>query len=320
MPLLAILSASCSQPTGSSSTTTPAVTAEDIRQPFTIAVLPDTQYYSKKYPDRFYAQTGWIREHAKEENIVFVTQLGDIVNDGAKDLKQWEVASAAMSVLDGFVPWGVAIGNHDFDKPSDRSDGASTFIKYFGPGHFRGNSWYAGAAPSELSSCQLFRGAGRSFMFLHMQIDSPKKDLAWAEQMLSQYPDRAVIVSTHSYLKGRDGEGRNLDSVLKRGNSGEEVWEKLIRKNPRIFMVLCGHQGRTVQYRQISTNNAGLPVLELLADYQRLPQGGDSSLRLLRFEPTRQRIHVRTYSPFRKSFDTDCDSDFILPWTPPEPR
>ncbi len=312
--LLAILYASCSRPVSS-----PPV-AEDIREPFTIAVLPDTQHYSRKYPDRFYAQTAWIHEHARTENIVFATQLGDIVNDGAKDMKQWQVAANAMSLLDGVVPWGVAIGNHDFDKPSDRSDGASTFIKHFGPDRFKNAPWYVGAAPSQLSSCQLFSGAGRSFIFLHLQLDAPKKDLAWAEEMLRRYPDRPAIVSTHSYLKGRDGIARNPEPVLKHGNSGEDLWNKLIRKNPQIFMVLCGHQGRTVHYRQISTNDAGKPVLELLADYQRQPLGGDATLRLLRFEPTRQRIHVRTYSPFRNAYDPDDDSDFTLPWSPPAPR
>ena len=251
---------------------------------------------------------------------MFVTHMGDIVDDGAKETEEWKNAADAMSMLDGFVPWGVAIGNRDFDTPNDRASGASAFIKYFGPRRFKDFPWYAGAAPSELSSCQWFSGAGRAFMVLHLQIDCPKKDLAWAETMLKRYPDRATIVTTHSYLKGRNDEERNTDSVLKHGNSGVELWDKLIRKNPQIFMVLCGHQGQTVQYRQTSTNDAGRPVIELLADYQAQPGGGDGTLRLLRFEPTRERIHVRTYSAFRNSYDTDCESDFIVPWTPPTPR
>lgn len=46
---------------------------------------------------------------------------------------------------------------------------------------------------------------------------------AWAEQMLSQCLDRAVIVSMHSYLKGRDGESTgtmrlNADQMAVQGN------------------------------------------------------------------------------------------------------
>src|ERR1039458_5100578 len=103
--------ATCRQPV--SQATSPAA-------PFTIVMLPDTQHYSRKYPELFMAQTEWVKENRDKENIVFVTHVGDIVNDRKQNMNEWVVAQKAMSVLDGVVPWGVAIGNHDFRSEERR--------------------------------------------------------------------------------------------------------------------------------------------------------------------------------------------------------
>ena len=81
--------------------------------PFTVVMLPDTQRYSMSRPDLFCAQTEWVKRARDRENIVFVTQVGDIINDRSKIMSQWTVASNAMARLDGVVPWGVTLGNHD---------------------------------------------------------------------------------------------------------------------------------------------------------------------------------------------------------------
>ena len=283
------------------------------RRPCTIVMLPDTQMYSKSRPDLFHAQTRWIRQNREKENIVFVTQVGDIVNDRGKAKDQWAVATGAMATLDGVVPWGVAIGNHDFDGSADKT-AATVFLEHFGPKRFHGRPWYGGAAPNGLSSYQLFSGAGVDFIALQLEIDIPDPAIAWAVDVLRRHPTRAAIVSTHAYLKGRDGETRNTRPAYdKNGNSGEQVWNKLIRGNPQIFAVLCGHEGRTDEYHQISTNDAGNKVLEMLADYQKRSNGGDGWLRLIRLVPSDGRIEVRTYSPALDRFETDPNSEFVVP-------
>jgi len=44
-------------------------------EPFTVVVLPDTQYYSDHYPEIYEAQTQWIADNRDKERIVFVTHL-----------------------------------------------------------------------------------------------------------------------------------------------------------------------------------------------------------------------------------------------------
>jgi hypothetical protein len=253
--------------------------------PFTIVMLPDTQHYSRRYHDLFMAQTEWVKENRDKENIVFVTHVGDVVNDRKKVKDEWVVAQKAMSVLDGVVPWGVAIGNHDFDSMACRPDQATAFLEYFGPQRFRGCSWFGGASANGLNTYQIFSAGDLDFVILHLELDVPDSAIAWAAEVLRSHPHRAAIVTTHSYLNGVSGVRGYNGPVSKYGNSAEKVWKKLVRCHPQIFLVLCGHHQQTVAYHQVSTNAAGARVVEMLADYQRLHNGGDAWLRVLRFDP-----------------------------------
>jgi len=73
----------------------------DLASRFTLAVLPDTQFYSRyaasqfERPDRygpgnnpFASQTAWLAEHAEELRIPFVAHLGDVVDQGLFVMKR----------------------------------------------------------------------------------------------------------------------------------------------------------------------------------------------------------------------------------------
>lgn len=281
-------------------------------------MLPDTQFYSKSRPALFHAQTDWIKQNHDKENIVFATQVGDIVHDHSKIMSQWVVASNAMARLNGVVPWGVTIGNHDYDSDGIKQGLATVWLQYFGPEQFKGRPWYGGASSNGLNSYQLFSGGGVDFIILQLEVNIPDEAIAWAENVLKQHPERAAIVSTHTYLKGKEDVTRNPKHDFRpTGNSGVAVWEKFIRKQPQIFMVLCAHEGGTDEYYQVSTNDAGNKVFEMLADYQKRVNGGDGWLRLLRFVPASRQIEVRTYSPALGRFETDANSQFVVPWEMP---
>lgn len=118
--------------------------------PFTIAVLPDTQFYSEGYPDTFNAQTQWVLDHRISKNIVFVSQLGDIVQNGesgaTRNLTEWQRADAAMDKLDGslatspdgLIPYTALIGNHDYVTISDKTSGIHGTTSFLGHRGIRG--------------------------------------------------------------------------------------------------------------------------------------------------------------------------------------
>jgi hypothetical protein len=238
-----------------------------------------------------------------------------VVQNGSKNPLEWERARRAMHVLDGVVPWAVAIGNHDYDRPNDPEGVAKTFLASFGPGRLGGRSWYGGSSANGLNSFQLISIGRTKLLILHLEADVPDTAIRWAEQVLHRHPDRLAILSTHIYLDDRSRSRTTRAYFRHAGNSGETIWQKLVCKQPQVFMVLCGHWGEAGgEWHQISTDDAGHSVLEVLADYQRRDNGGNGWLRILKFLPEQKAIAVRTYSPTLGRFQTGSQSEFTLPW------
>ena len=96
---------------------------------FTVVVIPDTQGYlgarTKATPDStdpltnpvFANHIQWIRTNVTNQNIVFVSHVGDIVDIDNEE--QWTLACQNLDGLRGLVPFGLTVGNHDM-KASDR--------------------------------------------------------------------------------------------------------------------------------------------------------------------------------------------------------
>jgi predicted phosphodiesterase len=280
---------------------------ENASKKFTVVLLPDTQYYSEKFPLNYVAQTMWIRDRVEDDNIKFVIHLGDIVqNPGEKP--EWETANRAMTLIDGVVPYSMVPGNHDMVLPNRD---ATLYNFYFSPKRFVGRKWYGGhMGESNDNNFCVFEARGMQFMVVSLEFAPRDEALEWAADVIKSHPKHRVIVATHCYMRpdGRDKQGGTSYKVA--GNSGEQMWEKLIRKQPNVFLVVSGHVlGVGLQ---TSINDAGGKVLEMLTDYQGLPNGGDGWLRSLEFSPDENKIHVKTYSPLLRKHNKDEKETFSM--------
>jgi len=310
-------------------------TASTGQQPdyWTVVALPDTQVYAKERTPYAKDQTQWIADNAAAENIAFVSHEGDVVDHGDDDA-EWQYMDEAMSTLDGVVPYATVTGNHDYATLWDRNSSVAKYREYFGPSRYEGRDWFGGAGPSNgdegrdnLSTYQLFSAGGYDFLHLALEweppgtVDDPSTPLGWGQSVLDQYPDRAAILTTHSYLRDEpQRRTRKLQEASEIGNTGQTVWEDLVSQNSQIFMVLCGHWHEGTgesggEAHQVSTNDAGASVYELLANYQFRPNGGNGFMRRIEFRPgdgadAPDRIQVRTYSPSTGAEKTDSDSQF----------
>lgn len=280
---------------------------------FTVAVLSDTQNYSEKYPDIYHAQTRWIAENAARENIVFVTHVGDIVQNGGV-ASEWEVAVPAMQRLVGVVPFGVVSGNHDYDIVGHPSAPLENYRRRFGQEFFGKVPTTRGFGPEDGSTYHVFSAGKREILSLHLEHDPRDISVAWAQTVLDKNKNLPVLLTTHTYLSDKTDARDKKPYCRAGGNAPEDLFQKLIRKNPRIFLVQCGHWwGDGGETTQISTNDFGGRVIELLSDYQGRANGGDGWLRLLRFDPKNGMLHIQTYSPTLRRFETDADSEMTLP-------
>lgn len=289
--------------------------------PFTLVALPDTQRYAQ-YPQHnhiFYEQMQWIVDHKAAENIVFVTALGDIVNNS--NTTQYAVADAAYDILDGnltvnpdgIIPYSPTMGNHDFTQIGVRSSGAPLYIQNFGSQRFAGRSWYGGHY-RDLNHYQFFSGGGYNFLQISLEYEAPDEVLDWAREVIRTHPGMPTIISTHSYAYDVS-QSRRITRQSSDGNSGEAVWNKLIYPNPQIFMVLNGHFDSTAaatpgEWHQVSSNILGLPVIEITSDYQEQEGQASGLLRLHRFDPATNTIQVKTYAPTYDTFRTGPSSQF----------
>ncbi len=289
-----------------------------LEEPFTVIALPDTQNYTSlgSPTDVFEHQTQWIIDNVVTENIRFVTHLGDIVNSPG-NRGQWTRANTAMDLLNTTVPYGTCPGNHDI------GDSTQNYLKFYGvngvnedettprwvdPVSGLAYDWYRGASPTGYSDYQVITVNGRDWMFLHMDIDARDQDIVWAQGVLDAHPTTLTVVTTHNYLAETGGGGASGTGTGERGrvpvqwvggadrNNPNEVFNKLVKPNNQIFMVICGHNFAI--YNLEETNDAGNVVHEVLVDYQTLPNGGNGFLRQMEFRPAEGKVVHSTYSPF----------------------
>lgn len=250
------------------------------------------------------------------------------------------------------LPFGVAPGNHDYDAMWSVADfkadlsgiseelrgvvkmlgtlhvgGLDNFRSAFGAdtNFFAGKPWYVANYNGGTSSAQTFSAGGYQFLHLALEMQPGDEVIAWAESVLAKYPGVPTIISTHDYLN-TDGERVanplvDLAAADPDGNNGpQQMWDKLFSQHDQIFLVLCGHQHG--QNHRIDDNINGLPVYQVLADYQdrgqvgvdagapldplrQKPVGiGDGWLRLMRFDLNGDapKVTVQTYSTYYKNF------------------
>jgi hypothetical protein len=285
--------------------------------PFTLVALPDTQCYvgglphpdwcgSGGIPAMFYSQTQWIVNNRVAQNIVFVTHLGDITNDGDNVTSEWDVADTAMSYLedpdttglpDG-VPYGIIPGNHD-----QTLDVGTTVLynSYFGSSRFSGRGYYGGHYGSNNNNnYELFSAGGMDFIIIHLEYNPTSGAITWADNLLKTYSNRRGIVSSHAILY--PGNPADFDSA------GTNIYNGL-KNNPNLFLMLCGHEVDTGQRTDTYLGNT---IYSLMSDYQWDSYGGNGFLRLMKFVPSLNQIQVKTYSPYDDVYSTTSDNQFNL--------
>lgn len=283
---------------------------------FTMVVLPDTQKYScgadcNSDPAIFTAQTQWIYDNQAAENIVYVTHVGDIVENGSYTGNEieWERANTSLSILEQpispdypeGIPYGVGVGNHDQGSGFSNPGETYLFNQYFGIDRFNGRSYYGDHyGDTNDQYYTLFSYEGLDFIVLYLEFD-PTPDQAvlnWADSVLKAHPDRRAIVTSHFLLTGT-GEF---------SYQGEQIYNTL-KNNPNLFLMVSGHdRGESVRTETFE----GRKVHIVFANFQDWTNGGDGWLRLMRFSPASNQIFVDTYSPTLDEYQYDEDSQFTL--------
>lgn len=303
----------------------------DAESSWTLIVLPDTQYYSQKHPEVFEAQTRWIAANKEALNIKYIVHLGDVTEHNNPE--QWQAARRAMAILDGTVPYAIALGNHDYSRNGQAADRTTLFNEWFKYADCAAWPTFGGAmAEGELENTfHCFHAGGKKWLILALEWGPRNSVLAWADSVLTQHPDHNVILVTHAYLyhdstrfdwaakeKTQNwspyiyGTARHPDGT----NDGQDIWNKLLKHHPSAVMTLNGHIVETGVGYLKSSGIGGNTVHQIVVNFQEgvknLPRDGsappdqtisdDGSLRILEFQADRMTVKISDYSPYRRYY------------------
>ncbi|MGZ8558046.1 MAG: T9SS type A sorting domain-containing protein [Chitinophagaceae bacterium] len=296
---------------------------------FTIVLLPDTQYYTEEPQGNhggntamFNAQTTWIANNRQSMNIVYVGQLGDCVQNGDnppssnKEI-EWQRAQTAIATIESEaqtglpqgIPFGICVGNHEQTPFGDATGTTIYYNQYFGSSHFTGRDYYGGHYGSNNDNhYQVFSASGIDFLIISLEFDqsatfaAPGGPLDWAEELVQNNPDRKVIVMTHWVIN----ESASF------GPQGQAIYDRL-KTYPNFSFLMGGHVSSATggEAKRTDIHN-GNRVHSILTDYQSRLGGGNGLLRIYEFDPSLNKVSVKTYSPYTNMYETDANSQFEL--------
>jgi hypothetical protein len=223
-------------------------------------ILGDTQDLTAHRPDLFFNATRWI---ANQPNIVYVSQMGDLVDD-RDNLTQWQTAYDAMHILDGHAEWGAVPGNHDLQAmpingTASTVEDATNYNTFFG-------------------DCEHYDIVKNQFIFIYARFDH----LDYAEAVIQDHPNLFAIIVTHSFLFG--------------DNLYDESFFQRVAQYDNVIAVLSGHHTGSTFVR--CSNGRGGEVSLILTNYQDLPITNAFKVCTV----FKDRIDVETFEPMSNTF------------------
>lgn len=299
---------------------------------WTLAVLPDTQFMTLRYPEVHVAQTEWMVANQGRYNIRFVVHEGDIVDCNTHP--EWSNARRAMdNLLKAKIPFSLLPGNHDLGRWGKSTSRETLLNDYFTFWDYANSEkvGYFETRRMENSWHRLTTPTGK-FLILALEFGPRDQVLDWADKVVGEHPDHNVIVATHAYLysdstrydwksKGSTQTWNPKSYAIAKAEGGandaEEMWGKFVSRHANIRFVLSGHvlHGGTGYLASEAVH--GNVVHQILANYQTgtVPDrgfGGAGILRLMHFLPDRKTVQVRTYSPWLEQWIAEPEHRFDL--------
>jgi hypothetical protein len=312
---------------------------------WTLALMPDTQNYSQSFPQHFNAQTQFLKDNAAALNLKFVLHEGDIVNI-ANQVPQWNNARTALDTLNGFVPYALAPGNHDYGgeganrttyfdyQVGDPPDAAPNVnYNYFGVGTPYASQpsiggFYPGDGPGKTdNSYHTWSANGEDWIAFALEWGPRDAVVQWADQVLTAHPNHNAILVTHAYMYNDDtiydwaakGSSQQwnphsygIQNLPGGVNDGQELWDEFVKKHENFKFVFNGHVLGDGTGRRATAGDNGNVVHQILANYQFNTQGGQGDMRLLEFKADGETVVVRTYSPVLDRYNTSADQQFTI--------
>ena len=249
--------------------------------------MSDTQHYSNRFPDIFYAMTAYLRDAEKKLNLKYVAHTGDLINNYGSE-RQWENAVRAMASIAN-IPAGVCAGNHDVKHDDALYD---NFSRYFGEKQVSYRECYGGSFQDNRGHYDLIDAGSTRYLFIYMGYHVEQDGIEWIKSVLEQYPDRVAVLCTHAYF----------DTDLTLLADGRLLKEEIVSKYSNVYMVLSGHRYNIACVpEEFDDDGDGTPdrkAYQMICNYQAADDhGGSGYMMFFDVDEEKGVINCYTYSP-----------------------
>lgn len=262
---------------------------------YSFAVIGDTQYVTRDNPEQLIRLYDYVLDNVEAKKIAHVFGLGDITDESSH--REWKDATRQIARMDGVVPYSLVRGNHD---------GGTNFNALFGEGMAYAEQCtevYHDVVDKSNYTCTAHTFSAGQLDYLVVVLDHEPTEhmLAWANDLITRYPNHNVIVTTHGYL---DYDGGYLDA-----EPDVDIWTNLVSRHANIVLVLCGHVDGDSITMNIDTGVNGNRVVQLLIDPQALDYklGPTGMIAMLYLSEDGSEAAVRFYSTVQKKFYKDVN-------------
>jgi hypothetical protein len=325
--------------------TTDTVIAAGVRTPvmlpdttnendFELAVFPDVQGMTSGFPTQLSSMFDWVINHKTSNNIQGLLTLGDLTDHA--NTTEYNTIDGQFDRIDslGSIPYLPIVGNHDYDGGEVSVPRPTTnFNTYFGASRFAAKSWEGNSFHGKTENHYIkFDVGSTKFLVLGMEFIPTDSALNWASSVIDSFPDRKVIITTHAYVtyfgeRSTDTSyyGTQTYGLNSADNSGQEMWDNMIRKKKNVIMVLNGHfvntsnENRGYSRRITDVADSGNIVHQIFVNYQRDGNGtysnptGSNNVGMgyflrLRFSPKSGKVYASYYSSYLDQYDSRIDS------------
>ena len=275
----------------------------------------DTQNLTGYDQENIYYETmNWISNNVKKLNMVYLSHLGDVTQNNT--VKEWEIAKKGFDMIQGKLPYNIALGNHDYPSPShgvgaefrDETNFKNCFpYDWYMEGYTDASQGGTFEEDNAVNVYKCVKVGDIEYIMFALEFGPRDEVLDWVSEVLKQYPNKKAIISTHSYYT-RDGqlttfEAQKYGGYFKDGNEGIDIWNKLVKKHENIVLVNCGHSMGTQSQQHESLNKFGGKVVQIMADPSSMVKWPDDNGLIMIFAFTNEgTMHTYYYSPYKDMY------------------
>lgn len=275
-----------------------------------LVVFGDIQEYTvSQFTIPYYdLSVEWIQSQIEEGiRIRSLMHVGDITCGNERD--QWFLFHNHTYRIASVIPFYSCTGNHDYDinenkQITQRSSSRINEYAHFSMTDYGIVEYYEGSS-LENYIARLFLDDNDLYL-IALEFGPRKEVLEWVDNRLKENQNNRFILLTHEWLTRtgtRISAGSYAEKQLKGYSSystPEEIWQQIVRPNPNVVCVLCGHNGFFACLNSI--NDAGRPVPQILFNLQYLNNGGNGIIQLWEFPVESDSVRICAYDTINRNW------------------